>query len=441
VRNDVIIIGGGFAGVAAACRLAGDGLRPLLLERAPCLGGRAASVVPKEPSEVIDIGQHVLMRCCSASTGFLARIGASDAIRFQPSLSIPIVSRTERAALRSAPLPGPLHLAPTLLRYRFLPLRDRIRAMQAGVAIALGGARSDVPFARWLEGRGQSDRAIAALWDPICVAALNAHATDVGARAAHQLVRDAFLRPGGADIGLFTAPLCEVFAAARRYLETRGGSVRVRAGATRLLVEDRGVSGVQLQTGELLRADSIVCAVPPWELARLAEDTPALRPLIDAASRLHWAPIVNLHAWFDRPVLDGEFAVAVDSPVQAAFDITQSHGGASGRGVTHIVVSQSAADDWIDRPFDEVSRSLVDALADLFPRVRQAACLRTLVVRHRRATFVPKAGTDRLRPSAVTPIDGLFLAGDWTLTGWPSTIEGAIRSGIAAAAHAGIVFG
>lgn len=434
--SDVIVIGGGFAGTAAACRLAGDGHRPLLLERSPRLGGRAASTFSKEQDEAIDYGQHVLMRCCTASSGFLLRIGMSHAVRFQPTLSIPIVSPGVRTVLRSSFLPGILHIAPALLRYRALPLRDRTRVMKAGLAMSLRRVRADVPFAEWLAGHGQSDRAIRLLWDPICIATLNAPASDVGLQAARKVFRDAFFRPDGADMGFFTTPLSGVFDAAHRYVEQTGGSVRKSSPAKRLIVRRDHVCGIELETGETIESETIVCAVPPTELARLAGETETLAGLVEKASRLRWSPIVNLHAWFDRPVLEDEFAVAVDSPVQAVFDVTRLHGQRGKDGTTHLVLSQSAADEWIDRPFAEVEESLLGALGELFPRVRQAKIKRALVVRHRCATFVPEPGADRLRPRAVSPIRGFYLAGDWTFTGWPSTIEGAIRSGIVAAAHA-----
>jgi squalene-associated FAD-dependent desaturase len=434
--SDVIVIGGGFAGIAAACRLAGDGHHPILLERAVRLGGRAASVHLRDPDETIDTGHHVSMRCCTATTGFLARIRASDALRFQSTLSIPIASTEGRAILRSSPLPGLFHLAPSLLRYPVLPARDRLRALRAGLAIALGGARTDVPFDAWLRGRGQSDDAIDRLWDPICVATLNAHASDVAAPAARKVFRDGFLPPGGADMGLFAAPLAGVFAAARSYVEERSGTVRTGAAVEALAIHEGRIGAVVLASGETIDADAVVCAVPPWDLAPLAGDVTALAPLVEAAAALRWAPIVNLHAWFDRPILETDFAVAVDSPVQAVFDVTRIHGTGDRPAATHVVLSQSAADEWIDRPFDDVSDGLLDALGELYPALRDAACLRSLVVRHRRATFVPAPGANRLRPRPFTPIGGLFLAGDWTATGWPSTIEGAIRSGIAAAAYA-----
>jgi squalene-associated FAD-dependent desaturase len=434
--TDAIVIGAGFAGTAAACRLAGDGHRPLLLERTPRLGGRAGSFYSTERDETIDYGHHVLMRCCTAATGFLLRIGASHAVRFQPTLSIPILSPNGMSVFRSAPLPGILHLAPTLLRYRALPFRDRLRVMEAGLALSVRKVETDALFAQWLSGHKQSDRAIRWLWDPICIATLNAPAGKVGARSARKVFRDAFFRPGGADVGFFTVPHSEVFDAARRYIEQKGGTVRGSSPARGLIVKRDRVRGVQLETGETIESETVVCAIPPRQLARLAGEAESLAGLVEKAGRLRWAPIVNLHAWFDRPVLEGEFAVAVGSAIQVVFDVTRLHPKRREDGTTHLVLSQSAADEWIDRPFAEVAESLLGALGALIPRARQARCLRTLVVRHPRATFVPGPESDRLRPRAATPIHGLYLAGDWTSTEWPSTIEGAIRSGIVAAAHA-----
>jgi squalene-associated FAD-dependent desaturase len=433
---DVIVVGGGFAGIAAACRLAGDGHHPLLLERAPRLGGRASAFFSPERNESIDYGHHVLMRCCTAATGFLLRVGMVNAVRFQPTLSIPIAWPTGRSVLRSFPLPGILHLAPALLGYRALSFSDRLRVIRAGLTLSLPRAPGDVPFSEWLVRHSQSDQAIARLWNPICIATLNAPANAVSAQVARRVFRDALFRPDGADMGFFTISISDVFGAASRYIEERGGTVRKSSPVKRLLIESGRVRGVELETGETIDCDAAVCAIPPTGLPHLAGEAESLVDVVEKANRLRWSPIVNLHAWFDRSVLEDEFVVAVDSPVQAVFDVTRLQERTEDEGTTHVVLSQSAAAEWIDRPFADVTGLLLDALGKLFPRVLEARCVHTLVVRHRNATFVPAPGSDQLRPPATTPIRGLYLAGDWTSTGWPSTIEGAIRSGIVAAAHA-----
>lgn len=432
--TDAVVIGGGFAGAAAACRLAGDGHRILWVESTPRLGGRAGSAIDPATGETIDLGHHVLMRCCTASVGFLLRLGLPDAIRFQPALSVPIVAPETRSVLRSSPLPGPLHLLPSLLRYRLLPFADRLRVAAAGCALLHTRRSEDEAFADWLTRQRQTETALRRLWDPMCIAALNARSDEVGVDVARKLFRDAFFRPGGADLGGFTVPLAAVFDAARRYVERRNGVVRTSTAATGVHIERGRVRGADLATGERVGCATIVSAVPPAALTRLCSD-PALDALHTAAARLRWAPIINLHAWFDRSVLDVDLLVAVDSPVQAVFDVTRLH-ATKRDGPFHVVFSQSAAEPWIDRPFDEVRRCLVGGLEAVSAAARSATVHHTLVVRHRQATFVPAPGVDRLRPAARTAIPGLYLAGDWTSTGWPSTIEGAIRSGIVAAAHA-----
>lgn len=426
----VVVIGGGFAGFAAACRLANDGVPVAVYERAPRLGGRAASF--ERSGEVLDYGYHVLMRCCTAATGFLERIGAESAVRFQDYLSIPILCDGDRTVLRSAPLPGILHLLPGLLRYRPLTFGERLGALRAGAALT-AGRRDAETFGAWLARHGQSDRAVRRLWGPVVVATLNAPAERVGIAAARKVFRDGFFVPDGAGVGLFTSPLGTIFEAARKYVEARGGLVEVGAGVSRVLFDGRRAVGVELADGSRVEADAVIAAIPPDALGRLVGARAELADVLSAARRLEWAPILNVHLEFDRPVLDDDFAVAVDSPIQAIFDLGRLFGGDGGR---RLVLSQSAAEAWIDRPDDEVVDRLTAALRALLPAARDARVAGSLVLRHRTATFVPAPGSNALRPGARTPIDGLFLAGDWVATGWPSTIEGAIRSGIGAAARA-----
>ena len=431
--NRAIVVGGGFAGVAAACRLAEEGHRTLLLERSSHLGGRASSFVDREMEETIDYGHHVSMACCTASRGFLARVGSSDAVRFQRELRIPLLCDEKPTILRSSLLPGPLHLAPSLLRYRPLSLRDRISVLRAGLALLVRRSSADENLGAWLGQQGQSEQAVARLWNPITIATLNAPVDRVNTSAARQVFREAFFVPGGANMGLFTCPLSEIFERARASLERQEGELRTQATVARVTVEDGAVHGVALVNGETIEADAVVIAVPQDAAAELLANHSELSEVSDAAAGLDSSSIVDVHLWFDRPVMKEAFVIAVDAPIQTVFDLAQIHRTeASG---SHLVVSQSAADDWMNRSSEEIARLTQDALRDLLPAARRSTCLRTRVIKHPRATFVPTPGSDALRPKARTPIDGLFLAGDWIATGWPSTIEGAIRSGVAAAAH------
>lgn len=448
----VVVVGGGFAGMAAACRLAGDGHSVTVLEAAPRLGGRAASF--ERNGQKLDYGQHVLLRACGAAQGFLERIGALDAVAFQDSLAIPLLFDGKRTVLRSWPLPGIAHLLPGLLGYAPLSGRERIAASRAGLAMWASRSLRNESFQQWLVRHGQAERVIRRLWDPIVVATLNAHADAVSLSVARQVFRDAFFVPHGADMGLFTRPLGDIFDAARRYVEARGGAVEVGAPAETVSVRDGRAYGVRLTDGRELDGDAIICTVPPDALAALTSAIPKLATLVAAAERLAWAPIVNVHLTFDRKALDDAFAIAIDSPVQAIFrqcrqPAVEAPAGASTLACSSdssgpaaecrqhsLVLSQSSASEWIDQTDEQIVSKLSDALRELLPAARDAVLLDSLVLRHRRATFVPAPGSDALRPKSRTPIAGLYLAGDWTATGWPSTIESAVRSGVYAAAAA-----
>jgi len=430
----VVVIGGGFAGIAAACRLAAAGHRPLLLEAAPRLGGRAASTVDPTTGDAFDYGHHILMACCTAARGFLARIGASELVRFQPALDIPIRCDGTTTHLRSSWLPGPAHLAPSLLAYRPLDWADRMRALGAGLRLVVGRGGDDVGFVDWLCERGASPAAHRRLWDPISIATLNAPASAVSLAAARKVFHDAFFSPDGANIGLFTRPVGEAFDRAHAYIEQHGGEVRTRARVTEIRERTDVVAEVALADGETIACDAAVAAVPPHELKDILSTESGAALQVEAGARLDWSPIVDVHLWLDRPVIEEAFLVTVDAPIQTLFDLTKIHGEA-GNG-SHLVISQSAAGDWLGRSTSDIADRALDAVRELVPGSRDAVCQRHRVLIHRQATFVPAPGSEEHRPGSKTSVQGLFLAGDWTRTGWPSTIEGAIRSGIQAAARA-----
>lgn len=432
-----VVIGGGFSGLAAACRLAGDGHHPVLIERSPQLGGRAASFRDRSLDETVDLGHHILMGCCTAARGFLRRIDAEHMLSLQPTLSIPVRCGARLSTLRSTFLPGPFHLLPSLLRYAPMRPADRFNIVPAALALLATGEHRLEPmrFARWLKHWRQSATAIARLWDPICIAALNAPVDAVSARAARMVFADAFFRPGGANLGCFNVPLFAIASAASEYIRSRGGVVETGTAVDALSVIDGAVRGVQLSDGRLLEASAVVSSVPPDALAALlADDVPGLNEIVHRGQQLSWSAIINVHLWFDRPVMEMPFFIAVDAPIQAVFDVSRLH-GARTAGRSHIVVSQSAAADWMSQTNDAIVSMVRTALAEFVPATSTAKLIQVRVVRQPRATFVSAPGTRALRPPAATPISGLTLAGDWTQTGWPSTLEGAVRSGVAAAAR------
>lgn len=437
-----VVIGAGLAGITAALDLADAGYAVTLLESRPRLGGATASF--RRGDLEVDTGQHVFLRCCTAYRGLLTRLGVTDQTVLQDRLDVPVLvahgARVRQARLaRGAALPPPLHLATALLRYSALPLRDRIGAVPA--ALRLG--RLDVAdpavdaqsFGAWLAAHGQRPAAIEALWGLLTVATLNAEPADASLALAATVVRTGLLETaGGADIGWSAVPLGELHGeAGARALVSVGAQVRT---GVRVTAIDPVSSGWRVRCeparGDAhdLEADLVVLATPPDTAAALLPAGSGVNT--DALGALGEAPIVNIHVVYDRPVIDSPFLAVLGSPVQWIFDRSAQSGRPPG---TYLALSQSAADEWVDRPAAELTAPFIDELSRLLPQASGATVLDAFVTRERAATFRPAPGQAALRPRAGTALAGLALAGAWTDTGWPATMEGAVRSGHAAAAH------
>ncbi|MDF6017522.1 hydroxysqualene dehydroxylase HpnE [Streptomyces sp. JH34] len=432
-----VVVGGGLAGVTAALRLADAGLDVTLLEGRPRLGGLAFSFRRGDLS--VDNGQHVYLRCCTAYRWFLDRIEGTHLAPLQDRLDVPVldvgrVAGPRLGRLRRTGLPVPLHLAGGLAAYPHLSLAEKAGVARA--ALALGRldpadpALDGIDFATWLRRQGQSQRTIDALWDLVGVATLNATAPNASMALAAKVFRTGLLsEPGAADIGWAAVPLGDLHdTLARKALESAGVEIRLRARVTSLTRAEGGHWAVATD-GELLDADTVVLAVPQGETHRLLPDGALDEPgrLLDLTD----APILNVHVVYDRKVLRKPFFAALGSPVQWVFDRTASS-GLQGGG-QYLAVSQSAAQEEIDLPVAELRRRYVPELERLLPAARGAGISDFFVTRERTATFAPTPGVGRLRPGTHTRAPGLHLAGAWTATGWPATMEGAVRSGFTAA--------
>lgn len=426
--------------MTAALRLVDAGYGVTLVERRPYLGGRAYSYVDRETGVQVDNGQHVFMGCCTAYVELLRDVGALDGAARQKRLRVEVRSPEGRnGVLAAAPLPAPLHLLPSFLRYPHLSWRDKLRAVPALLRIRRERDRERLElralsFEEWLRRNGQSERAIANFWDLIVIPALNDASRDVSASMAFMLFQTALLRDAhGADIGYARSGLSELMGEPiERRLRERGAEVLLGRTAQRILVEDGAVTGVALADGGVLTADWYVSALPPRALSALLPEGLRAAPPFDAADAHTYSPIVNLHVWYDRPVADFEWAAFVDSPLQFVFNKTRI-AALPGPG-DYLTVSLSAAWEWWPLSKDELRERFTAELARALPRARGAAIQRFIVVKEQRATFrsLP-AGPDNRLPVR-TPLHNLVLAGDWTDTGWPATMEGAVRSGNAAAA-------
>ncbi|GAA4981873.1 hydroxysqualene dehydroxylase HpnE [Streptomyces hyderabadensis] len=432
-----VVVGGGLAGVTTALALADAGVRVTLLEGRPRLGGLAFSF--QRGGLTVDNGQHVYLRCCTAYRWFLDRIGGAALAPVQDRLDVPVVdlARPEGnrlGRLRRDALPVPLHLGRSLATYPHLSLAERASVGRA--ALALKGLDLADPtldtqdFGSWLTAHGQSARAVEALWDLVGVATLNAVAGDASLGLAAMVFKTGLLSdPGAADIGWARVPLGELHdRLARKALDSAGVRTEVRTRVTSVSVNENGGWSVQVP-GETLEADAVVLAVPQREAHDLLPDGALDAP--ENLLRIGTAPILNIHVIYDRQVLGTPFLTALGTPVQWVFDRTEASGLKEGQ---YLALSQSTAQNEIDEPVAVLRERYLPELERLLPRTRGAEVKDFFVTRERTATFAPAPGVGRLRPGARTKAPGLYLAGAWTATGWPATMESAVRSGVGAAA-------
>jgi squalene-associated FAD-dependent desaturase len=431
-----VVVGGGLAGITAALALADAGVRVTLLEVRPRLGGLAFSF--RRGDLTVDNGQHVYLRCCTAYRWFLDRIEAAALAPLQRRLDVPVldVAKPEGrrlGRLRRDALPVPLHLGRSLATYPHLSLAERAavgRAALALKALDLADPALDAEdFGSWLTARGQSARAVEALWDLVGVATLNAVAGDASLGLAAMVFKTGLLSdPGAADIGWARVPLGELHdRLARKALDSAGVRTEIRTRVTSVSTNENGSWSVQVP-GETLHADAVVLAVPQREAHDLLP--PGALDAPEKLLRIGTAPILNIHVVYDRKVLARPFFAALGTPVQWVFDRTHASGLEQGQ---YLALSQSAAQDEIDTPVAELRERYLPELRRLLPRARGAEVRDFFVTRERTATFAPTPGVGRLRPGARTKAPGLYLAGAWTATGWPATMESAVRSGVGAA--------
>lgn len=444
--RSAIIIGGGLAGIAAAIRLAESGWSVTLLEARRTLGGRVFSFDdPAGNGNALDNGQHVIVGACRTFIEFLQHIGAWQYWQLQPQLDAPIYDRSgRRGRLYGVNLPAPAHLLPAFIAYPHLSSMDKLRAVR-GLLAAMRTRRCDpaleqISFYQWLRGKGQSERAIRNLWQVLIEGTLNDKVAAVSAAMGLMIVQDGLLEArGAANIGYPTVPLQDaVGRPAQRFLQARGVRILTGCPARRIAIDaaDGMVCGVSAGNGMMLSADAYISAAPFWTLPGLLPATLAARAPFAGIARLESAPIVNIHLRYDRVLMSDDFCYFVDSPLQWVFNRSAIHGAAAGSGGQELTVSISAAWEYIDCDRAELAARTDAEVRRVFPGAASAILCAASVVKQRKATLRCRPGAAAGRPGPVTPAPNLFLAGEWTATGWPSTMESAIISGYNAAAAA-----
>lgn len=429
-RPTVLVIGGGLAGLAAASALAPRGFKVTLLEARNRLGGRASSFVDSSSGQLVDNCQHVSMGCCTNLAHFFRTIGVAHLLEPQPCLYFMTADRRV-SRLRADPLPAPFHLARSFWSSHYLSWRDKLGIAWGLACLKRTDAASDPPFLDWLRARRQTPRAIERFWGLILVSALNETIDNIGLRYARKVFVDGFLgHRKGFEVEVPAVPLGRLYGAELDgWLARHEVDVRLQCGAKQIAVTSNEVDALVLRDGERLQADWYILAVPfervfdllPGEVASTHDCFAKLR-------QLETSPITSVHLWYERRVLELPHVVLVDCLGQWLFDR-----GVDAEGVQYLQVVISASRALRELGHDEIENRVRAELVSLLPEAGRTKIVRARVVTEHSATFSTVPGVDQLRPGQVAPIGRLLLAGDWTATGWPATMEGAVRSGYLAA--------
>jgi zeta-carotene desaturase len=428
--GSVLVIGGGLAGLSAAAALAPRGFGVTLLESRGRLGGRASSFTEPATDQLIDTCQHVSMGCCTNLAHFCRTVGIAHLLRLQPCLYFMTPDRrvSRFAADR---WPAPFHLARSFLGAHYLSATDKLRIAWGLAHLRRTDPEDDPPFRDWLAQHAQTPRTVARFWGLVLTSALNETPDRIGLRYARKVFLDGFLRHRrGFEVEIPTVPLGRLYGdELRRWLDRHGVRILLHQAAKRLDANGSRVEGVELRQGGIHRANWYVAAVPFDRLLDLLPaDALASHTVFANLRRLETSPITSVHLWYDRPVLRHPHLVLVDCVGQWLFDR-----GRTAPGEHYLQVVVSAARQFCGLGHEEVRQQVVGELARLLPAARPEALLRARVITEHAATFSAVPGVDRWRPAQASPLENLLLAGDWTATGWPATMEGAVRSGYLAA--------
>jgi squalene-associated FAD-dependent desaturase len=431
--STVAIAGGGLAGLAAACALAEAGFRVTLFERRPYLGGRASSYQHPGTGEIVDNCQHVLLGCCTNLLDFYRRAGVEGKIRWYDSLTF-LEPGGYKSVIAPSALPAPLHTAPAFLRAHCLSFRDKLAISRAMAALAPSTpADGGESFLGWLQRHRQTEQAIERFWKTILVSALNEDLDQVSVPYAAQVVRESFLKSAAAGrMGIPTVPLTDLYGTAGDYIRARGGDVQCRAGVESFCPENTGVSVTA--NGQEQKFDYLVLAVPFDALGKILPDTPSAAPLAAALGQFSTSPITGIHLWFDRQISELDHAVLLDRTIQWMFhksrliEPRRNKPREDGDG-SYIELVVSCSRSLVEKSKPEIVEMAAKEAKEFFPAARQAKLLKSTVIKEVHATYSPRPGIDHYRPKPETAWPRVFLAGDWTATGWPATMEGAVRSG------------
>jgi squalene-associated FAD-dependent desaturase len=432
-QQNVAIVGGGLAGLAAGCVLADSGLQVTVFEKRPYVGGRASSYEHPGTGEVVDNCQHVLLGCCTNLIDFYRRLGVSGKIRWCEELTF--IEPGGRASKMSPSfLPAPLHNVPAFLGAKMLGVRDKIAIARAMAAMSRGlPDDSSEDFLSWLRRYKQTEQAIERFWKTVLVSALNEDLDRISVHYAAQVFRESFMKSAaGGRMGLPTIPLSDLYGNAIDYIRARGGQVLLRSSVTAIGPKEDHV-GVLAGSGEQ-QFDFAVLAAPFQNVASLLTADKFSEPIKQQLTHFVPSSITGIHLWFDREITPLPHAVLLDRTIQWMFHKSKFHEGRdeSGQG-SYVELVVSASKSLVQKSREEILELAMRELAEFFPAVGEVRLVKATVIKEIYATYAILPGLDKYRPGVKTEWQRIFLAGDWTATGWPATMEGAVRSGYLAA--------
>ncbi|MFA6469143.1 MAG: hydroxysqualene dehydroxylase HpnE [Bacteroidota bacterium] len=438
---DALIIGGGLAGLATAVELSREGYSTLLIEQKPRLGGRTYSFSHPETGDEVDNGQHVMMGCYHATLRLLRTINKEHLVEIQENLSIVFRFPHRTPSLfRTISLPAPLNVLAGLLRLDNLSFRNRLALLRVGLELIVRDPDIDIHLQRisvatWLDELGQPEENKKYLWDIIAIGALNDSTEKISAALFVKVLKSAFFgRRRNSSMVIPKAGLSEVLVnGADDFIRDRKGTILLNTSVDQCEWSETGITSVLLSNGESVQPRVVISAVPYFDLSRVFGDSDVIG--VEGLDRFVSSPIVTIHLWFDAHFVAEQFAALTDSPIHWVFNKSKIY-GRENQGLQYLALVVSGAHDLIEKEKDVIVAMAHSELKRFYPAASLATIIHSLVIKEKRATFSPKVGIEQFRPSHRTKFPGLFLAGDWTDTRLPATIEGAVQSGYACAAAA-----
>jgi squalene-associated FAD-dependent desaturase len=440
--QNVIVIGGGLAGLSAGVALAEAGWRVRLFEQRPFLGGRATSYVLPN-GEHVDNCQHVTLGCCTNLDDFYRRVGSADKVKYFDRLVF-MDPQGRVGEMEAGILPAPFHMLGSFANFAPLTFADKrcigwamLDILRAQGHTADLNEAGGISMLEWLRRRKQTTGAIERFWRVVLVSALDEELDRTDARYGVDVFWKAFVsNRTGYRMGIPTVPLAELYDGCKAEIEKRGGEVTLRSPLRKIHMSNGAVENVEFDGGRVESADAYVFALPHELLLELLpEEAKEREPAFQQLGKIKVSPITGVHFWFDREVTKEPFVTLLDTTTQWIFNKTLLYGPKAGNNEKgqYLQLVISASYDLLSKSRQEIIDLCLKEVKLVFPEARNANLVKATVIKETAATFSPEPGVDRLRPNQQTRIDGMFLAGDWTKTGWPATMEGAVRSGYLAA--------